>query len=432
MRGRLRSALVIGGQGIRARKFRTFLSMVSLFMGVLAVVTVQAGASILERSELDGIEMYSGKDGTITLRGAGNHTDLVAETLRGTTQGVLSMPVDATLGEPNVNPINRQGMTFEDVRRHGRSTGADYDCMSEADCEAKRKQKPLPEGNAIRLNIEALTGDIRPIRPFTMVSGQWLDFGSTPMLAPRIVINQEAAKFLGHYKIPNELQLGSGASHPSVQITGVVNDGAYGPAAYVRLDEMSSWAKNPAGSRYSSGPTVFLQPGSDDLQRVLRSKLVAAGAKDSDIRFEAQTRKEDVTKRLLILKVIFLGLAGLVLLVGVAGILNVGLATINERVEEFALRRAVGMPRLLLAGIVLAETLLVGLFTAAVAIGVGYAGLEVVGSMAASRLRLSGAPPFPWDAGLAGVIAGLLGGVLGGLIPAIRAARIPIATVMRA
>ena len=36
--GRFRSALIIGGQGIRARKLRTFLSMVSLFLGVLAVV----------------------------------------------------------------------------------------------------------------------------------------------------------------------------------------------------------------------------------------------------------------------------------------------------------------------------------------------------------------------------------------------------------
>jgi len=42
--GRGRSSLVIGLQGIRARKLRTLLSMVSLFLGVLAVVVVQAGA----------------------------------------------------------------------------------------------------------------------------------------------------------------------------------------------------------------------------------------------------------------------------------------------------------------------------------------------------------------------------------------------------
>ena len=39
---------------------------------------------------------------------------------------------------------------------------------------------------------------------------------------------------------------------------------------------------------------------------------------------------------------------------------------------------------------------------------------------------------FPWDAGVAGIIAGLIAGILGGGVPALRAAGIPIATVMRA
>ncbi len=42
---------------------------------------------------------------------------------------------------------------------------------------------------------------------------------------------------------------------------------------------------------------------------------------------------------------------------------------------------------------------------------------------------------FPWQAGVAGVagiVAGLVAGVLGGFVPALRAARIPIATIMRA
>src|SRR5690348_17807668 len=62
--GKLRSALVIGGQGIRARKMRTFLSMVSLFLGVLAVVVVQAGAETLERAQLENLALQVGRDGT--------------------------------------------------------------------------------------------------------------------------------------------------------------------------------------------------------------------------------------------------------------------------------------------------------------------------------------------------------------------------------
>jgi putative ABC transport system permease protein len=116
----------------------------------------------------------------------------------------------------------------------------------------------------------------------------------------------------------------------------------------------------------------------------------------------------------------------------VAGILNVGLATVGERVEEFALRRAVGTPRLLLAGIVLAETLLTGLLTAAAAIGVAVGAVRLAGTLFAGRGPLPQTIDFPWQAAAAGIVAGLIAGVLGGLVPAVRAARIPIATVMRA
>jgi len=141
---------------------------------------------------------------------------------------------------------------------------------------------------------------------------------------------------------------------------------------------------------------------------------------------------EQAQTTLAVLRWVFLGLASIVLLIGVGGILNVGLATVGERIEEFALRRAVGTPRLLLAGIVLAETMLTGLFTAAAAIGVGAAAFRFAGPILATREPVLAGLSFPWQAGVAGVIAGLVAGLLGGLIPAVRAARIPIATVMRA
>jgi putative ABC transport system permease protein len=108
------------------------------------------------------------------------------------------------------------------------------------------------------------------------------------------------------------------------------------------------------------------------------------------------------------------------------------LATVGERVEEFALRRAVGTPRSLLAGIVLAETLLTGLLTAAAAIGVAALALDLTGGYLGAREPALRDVSFPWQAGVAGIIAGLVAGVLGGLVPAIRAARISIASIMRA
>jgi putative ABC transport system permease protein len=173
---------------------------------------------------------------------------------------------------------------------------------------------------------------------------------------------------------------------------------------------------------------VLVAPGSP-VEQVLTAKLKGIG---SETWIQTVDAKKQMESELKLLRLVFLAMASLVLLIGVAGILNVGLATVGERVEEFALRRAVGTPRMLLAGIVLAETLLTGLFTAAVAIGVSAAGLKAVSVVLGDSEPFLQNLQFPWDAGLAGIIAGLVAGVLGGFIPALRAAGIPIATVMRA
>jgi len=278
-----------------------------------------------------------------------------------------------------------------------------------------------------------LTGDIRQFRPYRTESGQWLDFASEPSLAPRLVVNKEAAKGFARHRVPAEMRLDGATANTTPQIVGVVDDAESQPTAYVRADELVNWLPATAmdgGAFY--GMSIFLAPGSLGLQRTLTAKLVGAGFRAEDMATERVDARKRLGKQLTIVRLVFLALAGLVLLIGVAGILNVGLATVGERVEEFALRRAVGTSRLLLAGIVLAETLLTGLLTAAAAIGVAAAAVPVAAQLLGDRDPVLRDLTFPWEAGVAGVIAGLVAGVLGGLIPAVRAARIPIATVMRA
>jgi len=439
--GRFRSAVIIGVQGIRARKLRTLLSMISLFMGVLAVVVVQGAAETAERALLTDLELTVGYDGTTVMHppsGPGA-VSIVMSTLSGREGAVAAMEGRAIVGEPGVRPVNPGGSPFSDDGSapdwYGTPTGPNGVPLycDQRGCYEIPVADVEPAGAAIELRLVVLTGDIRQFRPYRTESGQWLDFASEPALAPRLVVNKEAAKGFARHRVPAEMRLDGATANTTPQIVGVVDDAGSQPTAYVRADELVNWLPATAmdgGAFY--GMSIFLAPGSLDLQRTLTAKLVGAGFRADEMGTERVDARKRLGKQLTIVRLVFLGLAGLVLLIGVAGILNVGLATVGERVEEFALRRAVGTSRLLLAGIVLAETLLTGLLTAAAAIGVAAAAVPLAVQLLGDRDPVLRDLTFPWEAGVAGVIAGLVAGVLGGLIPAVRAARIPIATVMRA
>ena len=432
--GRGRSALIIGVQGIRARKTRTLLSMVSLFLGVLAVVTVQAGAQTAEHALLSDVELSTGIDGTRSMYIPTDKPDAAPSTLdalKGRTDAVALTSLSAVIGEPGVTAINPGGAPFDVDGGYG---GPRQFVCDQNGCRPDENQGAAPPpGQAIELQVTGLTGDVRQFRPYRFESGEWLDFSDPPSLSPRLVLNKEAAKGFAMYTVPAEMRLTGATQNPTPRIVGVVDDGGREPRAYVRVDELLNWvpAKNLVGP-YGGGLSVLMSPTATDLEQILRSRLEGLGVNSQQIYVETINSRERVESALALLRVVFFGMAGLVLLIGVAGILNVGLATVGERVEEFALRRAVGTPRLLLAGIVLAETMLTGLLTAAAAIGFGAAVFQIVGPILAAREPILADLNFPWQAGLAGVIAGLIAGVLGGLVPAIRAARIPIATVMRA
>jgi putative ABC transport system permease protein len=441
--GRFRSALIIGGQGIRARKMRTFLSMISLFLGVLAVVTVQAAAETARTLRLADLELHMGKDGTrqLFIPPFGDAVNTTIDTITGQPGAVASVGYQAIIGEPKVTPINPGAAPLDNPEGYGYGPG-----QYRMECDRSGMCQPVPlspvdvapKGAAIAVQLNALVGDVRQFRPFRPVTGAWLDFSGPPSYSPRIVLNKEAARGFTRYQVPAEMRIDGATANPTPRIIGVIDDGNSQPTIYARADEIRNWLPTqPAGAGAmpdmgGGGLQVMFSPAAAETERLLTRKLVSAGVPAEALHVEVINARKDIEQELSIVRWIFLGMAGLVLLIGVAGILNVGLATVGERVEEFALRRAVGTPRSLLAGIVLAETLLTGLLTAAAAIGVAVLALNVGTSLAGSRVPELQNMSFPWQAGVAGVIAGLVAGLLGGSIPAFRAARIPIATVMRA
>jgi len=440
--GRIRSAMIIGLQGIRARKLRTLLSMVSLFLGVLAVVVVQAASQTAQNAALADIELIEGTDGTLRMYidSTPEASEAAMRSLLGRPDAVAFTGVQAIIGEPNVRPVNEGGSPFDEdwgAGPWGVPGAVTFECDPTGYCfeVVDPAYVQTPVGAAIQLQIYAMTGDIRQFRPYRPVSGQWLDFSSEPSFSPGLVLNTEAAKGFERYHVPAEMTIMGGTRNPTPRIIGVVEDGLSQPVAYTRLDEMLNWISfDDPQSRYygGGGLEVLAAPTATETLQILRANLAANGVGEDRLYVSVIESREQVEDQLAFLRAIFFGMAGLVLLIGVAGILNVSLASVGERIEEFALRRAVGTPRLLLGGIVLSETMITGLFTAGAAIGVAALAMSVGGPYLEQVHYSFAGAAFPWQAALAGVIAGVAAGVLGGLIPAIRAARIPIASVMRA
>ena len=73
-------------------------------------------------------------------------------------------------------------------------------------------------------------------------------------MAPRIVLNREAAKGFTRYRVPAEMRVDGATANPTPQIIGVVDDGAEGPVAYVRADELMNWVPDSALGSGNFGP----------------------------------------------------------------------------------------------------------------------------------------------------------------------------------
>lgn len=117
-------------------------------------------------------------------------------------------------------------------------------------------------------------------------------------------------------------------------------------------------------------------------------------------------------------------LVGLAVVIAVLGIINTLALSVFERTRELGLVRAVGMQRRGVAGLVVAESVVIAVFGALLGMVVG-SGLGVA---AVRALRDQGIPTLalPWTT--LGVLVGLsvLAGVVAALLPAVRASRVNV------
>jgi putative ABC transport system permease protein len=139
--------------------------------------------------------------------------------------------------------------------------------------------------------------------------------------------------------------------------------------------------------------------------------------KHVDVELEA-ARLAQVNSAMLVFKLVMGALAGVSLLVGGVGIMNVLLASVTERTREIGVRKAVGATRRDIMQQFLLEAAALTGVGGALGIGVGL----LVGRVANAAMHVGGSPPLSLTLTAAAVSIGI--GLVFGLLPARRAARL--------
>ncbi len=171
----------------------------------------------------------------------------------------------------------------------------------------------------------------------------------------------------------------------------------------------------------SSGDT---QAAEEQITAILRQQHGLRSGEDDDFRvFSLASVAEQLTQVLGILQLVLAAIAGISLLVGGIGIMNIMLVSVTERIREIGLRKAVGAKRRDILVQFLIEAATLGLCGGAIGVGVGWIIVKIM-SVVATNAGFSFQAVLPSYAIVLAVGVAVFIGLASGLYPAIRAARL--------
>jgi putative ABC transport system permease protein len=191
-------------------------------------------------------------------------------------------------------------------------------------------------------------------------------------------------------------------------------------------------AASQAGSRGNSVDMISVKVGSGDelesamqeITAILRDLHGIREGESDDFRvINVASVTDQLTQVMRILQLVLAGIAGISLLVGGIGIMNIMLVSVTERIREIGLRKAVGAKRrdILIQFLVEAATL--GLCGGALGVGLGWIIVKIM-SVVATNAGFPFSAVLPVDAVVLAVSVAISIGLITGLYPAIRAARL--------
>ena len=395
-------AVVEAWAELRIHRTRVLLSLIGVAVAVAAITSVVGLGAVVQQSQTEQMERQSGRPASLSVS---MYSETGATIAYADQREILAEVAD------------RYGITW--------STAIGY------------SQIPvqLPDG-AVQVSATVVDPDYGQMRRVDVTAGRWFDDRDADLLAPALVVNRAFLARLGSPDV---------ATHPTVTLQGergeltavVVGEvpDLYAedpPSMYV----LSSTAERMMGpeSLAALSPQMELwvpEEESDGLTAAIQSD-VAAAAPDG---LQASVNRNDYGTYdydpLLSLKILVGGVAGLVLLLGALGLVNISLVTVKQRIREIGVRRSFGASASRVFFAVMMESVVATVAAGVVGVMAAVAIVKNPWILSFVASGVTEFPPFPLSAALLGLGASLAVGAVAGLLPALVAVRVSVIDAIR-
>jgi putative ABC transport system permease protein len=391
-------------RALLSNKLRSILTMLGILIGVAAVISVlslgSAQSAIVEESFATlGSNLIYVTPQELGLGGVGSQSTLTLEDAEAIAKYA-----------PSVEAVAPMVQTYAQVVAGGESLS-----------------------NTI---IAGVVPESEVVDNYAVAEGSFItnfDYGARSRVA---VLGSEVANTLFGEMDPTGQSLRIGGRQ--FEVSGVLESRGTGfglddMRVYIPLSTFyATLATSQVGSRGSSVNIISvkvkssdeLESAEEEITAILRQQHNLREGESNDFRvISVESVARQVTQVLGILQLVLAGIAGISLLVGGIGIMNIMLVSVTERIREIGLRKAVGAKRrdILIQFLIEAATL--GLCGGAVGVLVGWVIVKIM-SVIATNLGFSFAAMLSGDAIALAVGVAIFIGLVSGLYPAIRAARL--------
>jgi putative ABC transport system permease protein len=402
-------AIIEALESLSANKLRSGLTILGIVIGVAAVIAMLA--------------VGQGAQSTIT----------------GTISGIGTNLLFVFSGNQNVDIRNPKPLTIADMEALADPLQAPS--VEAVSAEIQGSVTIAAQGEDMSSTVEGITPSFQTMRNYTLYAGDFINDSDLLERGSVVIIGSDVAdKLFGTmdgligetvrisgqpFKIIGVLTKKGGSAMGSQDNTLLV---PFTTAQARLLHRPNQNRVDLIYAQATSSDTV--KQASDEITSILRTRHnIMLG--DDDFTVYSQEDIVNTAKTVTNVLTIFLGgIAGISLLVGGIGIMNIMLVSVTERTREIGLRKALGARRRDILTQFLTESALLSLFGGILGIGLGFLIAFIVGKVA----TMSGTPFTPVvgvDAILLATIFSTVVGLFFGLYPANRAAALEPVEALR-